>query len=122
MAVRVILYRKEDGSIPVIEWLDGLAPKACDKVRARIERLKAFGHELRRPEADYLIDGIYELRISHMGIQYRMLYFFYGRTAAVITNGLIKERTVPSTEVQRAIERKRKFEEDPENHTAGDPP
>lgn len=121
LPVRVIFYGDDDGSIPVIEWLDGVAPKVQDKVRVRIERLKLLGHELRRPEADYLIDGIYELRISCTGIQYRILYFFHGRTAVILTNGLVKKKTVPGIEIQRAIDRKRKFELDAEKHTAGDP-
>ena len=60
MPVRVIFYKDDNGSIPVIEWIDGVAPKVQDKVRARIE-------------------------------------------------------------IQRAIDRKRKFELDAEKHTAGDP-
>jgi len=58
----VVLYREDDGSVPVLEWLDSLEPKAVDKCTVRLERLKELGHELRRPEADYPRDGIYELR------------------------------------------------------------
>jgi hypothetical protein len=34
---------------------------------------------LRRPHADYLEDGIYELRWRNGTVQYRILYFFHGR-------------------------------------------
>lgn len=44
-----------------------------------------LGHELRRPEADFLRDGIYELRVSLQGQQYRMLYFFHGKVVAVVS-------------------------------------
>ena len=40
------------------------------------ERLRELGHELRRPEADTLWDGIYELRASVQGVHYSVLYFF----------------------------------------------
>jgi len=73
---KVILYQEEDGSVPVIEWLDKLPQRAQIKCLARIERLAEEGHALRRPEADYLRDGIYELRIGLQGIHYRILYFF----------------------------------------------
>lgn len=65
-----------------------------------IERLQNLGHELRRPEADYLRDGIYELRVGLRGMNYRMLYFFHGRTAAVLGHGLVKEREVPPREIE----------------------
>jgi hypothetical protein len=67
---KVVLFREDDGGVPILDWLDGLPPKGRVKCRARIERLREMGHELRRPEADYLRDGIYELRTSLQGVQY----------------------------------------------------
>ena len=113
----VVLYMEEDGSVPILEWLDSLQSKALDKCTVRIERLKEMGHELRRPEADTLRDGIYELRIGLQHVNYRMLYFFHGRTAAVVSHGLVKEAEVPAKEIEKAIERKRKFEKNPKAHT-----
>lgn len=81
------------------------------------ERLRELGHELRRPEADLLRNGIYELRVGREGLNYRILYFFHGRVAAVLAHGLIKEREVPSKDIDRALERKRLFEQDPKGHT-----
>lgn len=114
----VVFYREDDGSVPALEWLDGLGqPKAVAKCRTRIERLGELGHELRRPDADFLRDGIHELRISLSGIQYRLLYFFHGRTAAVLSHGIIKEGRVPPAEIERAIRRGAKFRADPQRHT-----
>jgi len=113
----VVLYMEEDGSVPILEWLDSLHSKSLDKCTVRIERLKEMGHELRRPEADTLRDGIYELRIGLQHVNYRMLYFFHGRTAAVVSHGLVKEAEVPAKEIEKAIERKRKFEKNPKAHT-----
>jgi hypothetical protein len=61
----VRFYREADGSAPVLDWLDELAVgdrRAFLKCRELIERLGLFGHELRRPTADLLRDGVYELR------------------------------------------------------------
>jgi len=102
---------------PVLTWLRTIPPKAQDKCRVKIERLAELGHELRRPEADLLGGKIYELRASLSGVQYRLLYFFHGSTAAVLASGIIKEDQVPPTEINRAIERKRKFELNPIKHT-----
>jgi phage-related protein len=76
-----------------------------------------LGHELRRPEADLLRDGIYELRVGLQHVNYRMLYFFHGRTAAVVSHGLVKEAMIPGKEIEKAIGRKRKFEKNPKAHT-----
>ena len=115
--IDVIFCQEETGSVPVLDWLDRLPAKAQDKCRVRIERLRDLGHELRRPEADYLRDGIYELRVGLRGVNYRMLYFFHGRVAAILAHGLTKEREVPPREIEEAIRRKRRFELDPGQHT-----
>jgi hypothetical protein len=35
----VIFYKEDDGTVPTLEWLDSLQPKALDKCTVRIERL-----------------------------------------------------------------------------------
>jgi phage-related protein len=112
----VVLYCEEDGSCPFLEWLDELPVKAQAKCLLRLERLRELGHELRRPEADLLRDGIYELRIGLQGIHYRILYFFHGTVAAVVAHGIVKERAVPAREIDRAIQRKKAFEANPVRH------
>ena len=114
---RVVFYKEDDETIPALEWLDGLPKKVKVKCLWRIERLQNLGYELRRPEADYLRDDIYELRVRYQRVNYRMLYFFQGRTAVVISHGLVKERVVPPKEIERAIERKEKFERNPDKHS-----
>ena len=91
--------------------------KAQIKCLARLKRLEQLGHELRRPEADLLRDGIYELRIGLQGINYRILYFFHGNIAAVVSHGLTKERRVPPGEIDDAVERKQLFEVNPKRYT-----
>jgi phage-related protein len=108
----VYFYRDDDGALPLIEWLDELPNKARLKCIERISRLTELGNELRRPEADFLRDGIYELRASYQGVHYRILYFFSGRAVVVLSHGLTKEREVPNKEIDRAIERKGEVEED----------
>ena len=116
-ATEVLFYQEEDGAVPLIRWFEGLAATALEKCLARLLRLEELGHELRRPEGDYLRDGIHELRASLQGVHYRMLYFFHGRTAAVVSHGLVKEAVVPNQENEKALERKRKFEKNPKGHT-----
>src|SRR5262245_17664262 len=106
----VVFFKEDDGSVPIVDWLDGLASKAQIKCLAKLKRLEELGHELRRPEADLLRDGIHELRVGLQGKHYRLLYFFHGNIAAVVSHGLTKERAVPPKEIDRAVARKKRFE------------
>lgn len=114
---KVLFYREADGSVPILDWLDALPKKALDKCRVRMGRLAELGHELRRPEADYLRDGIYELRVGLGRLHYRMLYFFHENVAAVVCRGLTKEQRVPPPEIDRALTAKRRFARGSARHT-----
>jgi len=87
------------------------------KCAVRIDRLGEVGPELRRPEADFLRGGIYELRVSYQGVNYRMLYFFAGKAVVVVSHGLTKEREVPAPDIERALARKQMVEADFEKFT-----
>ena len=113
----VFFFREAKESVPLLDWLEGLPTKVQAKCTERIDRLGELGHELRRQEADFLRDGIYELRASYQGVHYRMLYFFAGKAVVVLSHGLTKEREVPRREIDLAIERKKKVETDFEQFT-----
>lgn len=115
-----VYFYKEGETVPMVDWLKEISRKdrkAVVKCLTQIELLKTYGHELRRPYADFLRDGIYELRISFRNMQYRILYFFHGQNLVLLTHGLEKEGKVPDIEINRAIERKSKFEAKPEDHS-----
>lgn len=119
-AAQVFFYRDADGGSPVVEWLRELRdddPIGFMNCLARLELLEASGHELRRPAADFLRDGIYELRAKHKHVQYRLLYFFHGRNIAVVAHGIVKRGSaVPDTDIGRAEHRKRQFSSNPAGH------
>jgi hypothetical protein len=116
---RVVYFANQDGAAPLLSRFDKWPKKAVDKCVVRIERLQELGHELRRPEADTLRDGIYELRVRHLNVNYRILYFFHGKTA-VLFDGLTKEAEVPAKEIDRAIVAKNLFAKNPAKHTYGE--
>src|SRR5436190_7772110 len=119
-STRVIFFQDEAGRVPVRAWLQDLQEenaKAWANCRARIVQLSQLGHELRRPAADFLRDGIYELRAKQGHVQYRILYFFHHRKAAVLSHSITKEDSIPPVEIERALKRKRQFEQNPEKHT-----
>ena len=112
-------YRDERG-VPVLDWMKELRAKdrkAYAKCAARIRLLAQLGNDLRRPLADYMEQGIYELRIRKGRINYRMLYFFHGSHVAILVHALVKEGEITATDLQRALNRKSAVEEDPDIHT-----
>ena len=117
--IDVVFYQEEE-DVPVLDWLKELRrtdQRAYESCVAAIARLAEFGHELRRPLADILRDGIYELRIRKGRVNIRILYFFHGRNLAILGHALTKEDKVPKADIERAIRRKKSFEADPAGHS-----
>ena len=111
-----VVFYCEDGKAPVREWLRTLPVKAQLKCLAYLTQLENRGHELRRPIADLLRDGIYELRPSCAGVHYRILYFFAGKDVVVVSHGLTKEATVPAADIERALARRKNVLANPGGH------
>lgn len=118
---KIFLFRRANGSVPLMRWLDDLRanePKVHQKCLQRILNLADKGYELDRPVAAHLGDGIYELRVKHQRVNYRMLYFFHGKNVAVLTHGFTKEKRVPPQEITRAKESRQLVEGNFKRHTA----
>jgi phage-related protein len=117
---QLIFFKDRAGRAPVVDWMAELLTenqKAWANCRAKIELLAQYGHELRRPAADFLRDGIYELRAKQGHGQYRILYFFHGRNVAILAHALTKEDKTPDIDIERAATRRRLFEMNPKEHT-----
>lgn len=113
---RIVLYREADGTVPLLDWLKSVGKRdkrIVAKCWARLDVLAEHGNKLRRPVADYLRDGVYELRLEYGGVNYRILYFFAGGECVVVSHGLSKESKVPDREIGLAVARKQRFEADP---------
>ncbi len=118
--VEVRFFEDERGRAPVERWIDELRREdrlAYARCHAAIQRLAEFGHELRRPHADYLDRGIHELRIRSGRKQLRLLYFFHGRNAVVLIHALSKEGRIQEIDLARAVARRRDYEADPDART-----
>lgn len=116
----VVFYQEADAKCPVLDWLYDLQRRdrrAFANCVAVIRRLAMLDYELRRPQAAYLRDGIHELRARRGRVNYRILYFFHGRNATVLTHALTKEAKVPDVDIERALVRMRRFEQDPIRYT-----
>ncbi len=115
--VDVVFFQDDDGTVPVLAWLRGIADRRVRaKCEVRIGLLAENGSALRRPTADYLRDGIYELRVDYGRVHYRMLYCFDGRAVVVLTHALTKEREILGKDIDIALERCRRYKANRERH------
>ena len=114
---RVVYYREESGRVPIEKWLMNLPRQHYGKCLSSIRRLRQAGHRLRHPHAHVLEDGICELRPRYGKVRYWILYFWHS-TGVVISHGFVKKTDkVPQSEIERARNRKRLFEQNPDLHT-----
>ena len=117
MKTKILIFRDEKGKAPLIEWLKKQPAKARDKCIAKVARLEAMGHKLRRPDCDYLTEGIYELRARNRNINYRILYGFVGQSVALLSHGCTKEKHVPKKEISKAVKNMAVFRKNPDRHS-----
>ena len=107
MLKHIYFFIDENGHSPVEEAMRELTEKEEMKVRAYIRILKEYGHTLRRPIADYLEEGIYELRPQ----AHRVFYFFFLRESAVLVH-MTRKRTdkIPISDINICLKRKKEVE------------
>ena len=58
----IYFFIDQKGANPVRDFIESLSEKEQAKIAAYAAELKIQGHNLRRPLADYLGNGLYELR------------------------------------------------------------
>ena len=96
-------FKKDDGTCPVVDFLDSLDVKMQAKVLRTIELLEKNGYELREPYSKLLEDGIFELRIKQGSNITRVLYFFFVNRKIILTNGFVKKTLkMPKNEIALA--------------------
>jgi phage-related protein len=99
----IYYFVDKDGTGPVKEFIHSLTQGEQAKVYAYITELKRRGNDLRRPMADYLVDGIYELRPKDN----RIFYFFYLRDSAVLIHAIKKHvKRIPESDLKLCVKRK----------------
>lgn len=116
------VFRDAKGRIPLVEWLDDLEEKSIKAYANgadRLQELERLGSELDRPLCGFLKDGIYELRWKLRNVQYRILYFFHGENAVILTQGFIKTgNKVDPLEINRAKTYRELVEKNADKYTA----
>ena len=105
----VIYYETVEEKCPVMEFIDSISCRNQAKILGLVSFLEEKGPNLPRPYADFLEDGIHELRVKLSGNQIRVLYFFCYKNFIVLTHAFVKNTDeVPKSEIKKA----KKFRED----------
>lgn len=108
----VVFYEKENGEIPVEEFLNSLNLKMRVKMYGLLVILQEKGNQLREPYSKHIEDGIFEIRCKFGTDITRILYFFYFDGKIVLTNGFVKKvQKTPKEEIRLAKERRADFKE-----------
>lgn len=99
----VCFFVDEKGDNPVRQFIETLPDKEQAKIAAYVSELRIQGHNLRRPLADYLGDGIYELRPKSN----RVFYFFFLKDNAVLVHAIKKKTNkIPKEDLALCLRRK----------------
>ena len=99
----VIFYEKEDGSIPVQEFLDALPAKHRAKALRDIDLLEKYGIALTEPHVKHIEDKLWELRIKSASDISRVFYFIHIGKDIVLLHGFIKKsQKTPNREISIA--------------------
>lgn len=101
--LEVLFYEKENGDVPVQDFLLSLDNKMRAKMVRAIALLEEKGTRIREPISKPLDDGIFELRAQISTDISRVLYFFVIGKHAILTHGFIKKtQKTPKSEIERA--------------------
>ena len=106
----IIAYEKENGEVPVEDFIISLDVKMRAKIYGLLTVLQDKGNMLREPYSKHLDDGIFELRCKQGSDSIRVLYFFYYEGKIILTNGFVKKtQKTPLDEIQLAKDRRKDF-------------
>jgi len=109
---QVEYYKKENGDIPVLDFLLTLEAKMRAKAFNEIELLEKHGPELREPYVKSIKGkGLFELRIKFASDINRIFYFTYRQKTFVLLHGFTKKtEKTPQREIERALRYKEDYE------------
>lgn len=106
---QVEFYEKENGDIPVENFLNSLDIKMRNKILMILNVLQEKGNQLREPYSKHLEDGIFEVRGKVSTDISRVLYFYHNGKI-IMTNGFVKKSSkTPKTEIALAKKYRKEY-------------
>ena len=107
---KIVYYEDSNGVSQVYDFINSQKVANQSKIASWLSLLEEKGPVLPRPYADFLKDGIHELRIKLSGNQFRILYFFCFKDFVVLTNSFTKTTSrVPVKQIRMAKKHREDF-------------
>lgn len=103
----VDFYEKENGDVPVMEFLESLPTKHKAKAQKSIDLLEEYGMGLKEPYVKHITGkeykGLSELRIKFASDISRIFYFMPVGTKLILLHGFLKKtQKTPKRELDTA--------------------
>ncbi|MCK5225789.1 MAG: type II toxin-antitoxin system RelE/ParE family toxin [Planctomycetes bacterium] len=117
MKTKVLIFKDGKGLASLVEWLKKQPARTRDKCIAKVKRLSLMWHKLRRPDCDYLTEGIYELRARDGNVNYRIFYGFVGQSIVLLSHGCTKEKEVPKRQIEKAVNNIANYKKNPDKYS-----
>ena len=110
----IYFYEKEDGTVPIQDFLDMLPVKHHAKALRDIDVLEKYGTTLTEPHVKHVQGKLWELRIKSASNVSRIFYFLPAGKSIVLLHGFVKKTgKIPNREIEIA----KKYLEDYERRT-----
>ena len=114
MKWQIKFYEKENGDIPVLEFIQSLPEKHRAKAIREIDLLEEFGLGLPYPHVDSIkgdkYKGLLELRIRFGSNISRILYFLHIEKTFILLHGFVKkDQKTPTKELEMAKQRMNEY-------------
>lgn len=107
---KIVYYEDSNGVSQVYDFINSQKVTNQAKISSWLSLLEEKGPVLPRPYADFLRNGIHELRIKLSGNQFRILYFFCFKDFVVLTNSFTKTTSrVPEKQIRMAEKHREDF-------------
>lgn len=111
----VVFYKKKNGEIPVLQYLQELNPKMKAKAFSEIDLLEKHGRNLREPYVKPIVGekykGLFELRVKFSSNISRIFYFSFQQNTFVLLHGFTKKANkTPVAELEKALKYKEDYE------------
>ena len=110
----VAYYQKENGDIPVLEFMQSLEVKLRAKTVSHIQLLEQCGPNLKEPYVKAIkgakYKGLWELRVKFASNIARVLYFTVEHNTFIMLHGFQKKTNkTPPQELNRALKYKNDY-------------
>ena len=100
---KVIYFKKENGKIPVYEYIIKLALKDKSKIFDYLEHLSVYSDFRKEPFTRHLVGKLKELKVDFSSNRHRIIYFFsIGKTIILLNAFTKKSQKTPQKEINKA--------------------